>query len=90
MRFGEDRPRRPAVPGCGPAATVASVDPAPACDSCGDVVDDLVVVRRIYVTWDLDQRPSGEHLVADTEVWCAVCRTQYPHQVAGAGEPPSS
>jgi hypothetical protein len=45
------------------------------------VVPDLVSVHRIYVTWDLDHRPVGEQVVAETEAWCTVCRTQYPHQL---------
>jgi hypothetical protein len=53
------------------------------CDSCGDEVDDAVTVRRLYVTpqdWDRDGevRPAAE-----TEQWCFVCRTMYPHELPG-------
>jgi hypothetical protein len=48
------------------------------CESCGADDDDLVAVRRIYVTpesWDTE----GKLEVADVERWCFVCRTHYPH-----------
>jgi len=52
-----------------------------ACDSCGDEVPGLVEVHRIYVTWDESGAIADERVVEDTEQWCAVCRTQYPHEV---------
>ena len=48
------------------------------CESCGDESDDLVLVRRLYVTpeaWDTPGRVE----TAEDEWWCFVCRTHYPH-----------
>lgn len=50
------------------------------CDSCGDDVTDPVTVRRLYITpqdWDRERevRPAAE-----TERWCFVCQTMYPHE----------
>ena len=51
------------------------------CDSCGDEVDDLVALHRIYVV------PTGEggevraERTRDIEHWCYPCRTHYPHEL---------
>ncbi len=49
------------------------------CESCGRDEDDLLLVRRLYVTpeaWDT----AGKVELGDEEQWCFVCRTHYPHQ----------
>lgn len=54
------------------------------CESCGADDDGLVPVRRKYVTggsWDTERT---ERVLADVEQWCFPCRTQYPHEPAGA------
>ncbi|HEX8581184.1 MAG TPA: hypothetical protein VF640_02595 [Acidimicrobiales bacterium] len=54
------------------------------CDSCGGDADDLVAVRRVYVTpaaWDEPERVDVQD---EVERWCFPCRAHYPHQeVAG-------
>src|SRR4051812_6600874 len=50
------------------------------CESCGRDDDDLVRVRRVYVTpeaWDTEGRTEVQ---AEIEAWCFSCRTHYPHQ----------
>jgi len=57
------------------------------CESCGRGDEELVEVHRVYITpaaWDTEERIE---VVADTERWCFVCRTHYPHQIDGAPEP---
>ena len=48
------------------------------CENCGVPDDELVLVRRIYVvppTWD---SPGSETVLAETEMWCVSCCSQYP------------
>jgi hypothetical protein len=52
-----------------------------ACTSCGDEGVPLERVHRIYLTWPEDGGPADERVVDEPEHWCAVCRTQYPHEV---------
>jgi hypothetical protein len=50
------------------------------CASCGQVDDELVFVRRLYLTpeaWDTPESVTE----GDDEWWCFVCRTHYPHEV---------
>jgi hypothetical protein len=57
---------------------VLSVTETRTCESCGSPDEELVVVRRLYVTpesWDT----PGSVTEADLEQWCFVCRTMYPH-----------
>ena len=56
------------------------------CESCGRDEDDLLLVRRLYVTpeaWDTPGKvePGGE------EQWCFVCRTHYPHALLEGDDP---
>ena len=50
------------------------------CDSCGRDEDDLVEVHRVYVTPETWDQPGKADVVEETERWCFVCRTHYPHQ----------
>src|SRR5579885_3149192 len=53
------------------------------CESCGRGDEELAEVRRVYITpaaWDTEERIE---VVTDTEMWCFVCRTHYPHQPVG-------
>lgn len=48
--------------------------------------DELVLVRRVYVTperWDTPEAgPEGRaREVGDPELWCISCCSQYPHVV---------
>lgn len=54
------------------------------CDSCGRDDEPTSAVRRLYVTpasWDAEASvtPADE-----TERWCAVCMTHYPHETLDA------
>jgi hypothetical protein len=51
------------------------------CDSCGDEVDDVVAVHRIYVTPAADGTLEHVEVMRDIELWCFPCRTHYPHEV---------
>ncbi len=58
---------------------MAAMD-AGACDSCGRDDEPTTEVRRIYITpaaWDTEEKVTK---AADTEAWCDVCRTHYPHE----------
>jgi hypothetical protein len=50
------------------------------CESCGREDDDLVAVRRIYVTPESWDTPGSSKTMPDVEVWCFPCRTMYPHE----------
>ena len=49
------------------------------CESCGRDDDEVVLVRRLYVTPEAWDSP-GKVEVGDDERWCYVCRTHYPHE----------
>lgn len=53
------------------------------CDSCGGIEDDLVAVRRVYVTPEAWDTPGKVEVVDEVERWCYPCRTHYPHQEVG-------
>jgi hypothetical protein len=49
------------------------------CDSCGRDDEEVVLVRRLYVTpeaWDTPEKVEA----GGEERWCFVCRTHYPHE----------
>lgn len=49
------------------------------CESCGSE-EEVTAVRRVYVTpesWDTEGKAEPQ---SETEQWCLVCRTHYPHQ----------
>jgi hypothetical protein len=51
------------------------------CENCGFPDEELVLVRRVYVvpeTWDA---AGSETAVAEPELWCVSCCSQYPHDV---------
>jgi hypothetical protein len=56
------------------------------CTSCGSDADDVIAVRRVYVTpaaWDTEEKVE---VVDEVEEWCFPCRTHYPHEeVEAAG-----
>lgn len=53
------------------------------CDSCGADADDLVAVKRHYVTPERWDTPGGVQVVDEVERWCFACRTHYPHEAVG-------
>ena len=60
--------------------TVGIVFDTSRCDSCGRDDEEVVSVRRVYVTpetWDTEGKVD---IVDEVEQWCFACRTHYPHQ----------
>ena len=52
------------------------------CENCAMPDEELVLVRRVYVTperWDSPDATARE--VGEPELWCVSCTSQYPHTV---------
>jgi hypothetical protein len=57
------------------------------CENCAMPDEELVLVRRVYVTperWDSPEERARE--VGDPELWCVSCTSQYPHAVVETDE----
>ncbi len=52
-----------------------------ACENCAVVDDELVLVRRVYVTPEAWDRPASYDVVDEIELWCISCLSQYPHEL---------
>jgi hypothetical protein len=52
------------------------------CENCGNPDDELVPVRRMYVTPESWDTPGSATVEPDVEMWCLSCMSQYPHQTA--------
>jgi hypothetical protein len=50
------------------------------CHSCGREDEDLVTVRRVYVTPETWDTEGSSKTMPDVELWCFPCRTMYPHE----------
>lgn len=50
--------------------------------------DELLLVRRVYVTPETWDTPGSERVVDTPELWCISCCSQYPHQLATDEEQP--
>lgn len=50
------------------------------CDSCGRDDEPVVEVHRVYVTPEAWDTPGKVDVVDETEWWCLVCQTHYPHE----------
>ena len=57
-----------------------------ACENCAVVDDELVLVRRVYVTPEEWDRPASYRVVDPPELWCISCMSQYPHEVVDDAE----
>jgi len=67
----------PSVLSPGVESPANSTGPA-VCESCAREDDDLVAVRRVYLS-------EGEPTVLpQVELWCFACRTMYPHEEVDA------
>jgi hypothetical protein len=54
---------------------------AHACENCGIPDEELVLVRRVYVvppSWDT---PGSQTVIAEPELWCISCISQYPCEI---------
>jgi len=52
-----------------------------ACENCAVVDDELVLVRRVYVTPESWDQPASYRVVEEPELWCISCMSQYPHEL---------
>jgi hypothetical protein len=53
------------------------------CENCARADEELVLVRRVYVTPEAWDSPDATARVVDeTELWCVSCMSQYPHVLA--------
>ena len=50
------------------------------CDSCGSTENELVSVRRMYVTPEAWDTVAKEVVMPDIERWCVACALSYPHE----------
>jgi hypothetical protein len=57
------------------------------CENCAMPDEELVLVRRVYVTPERWDSPEAEAKIVDeAELWCVSCCSQYPHVVEGNEE----
>jgi hypothetical protein len=57
------------------------------CENCAMPDEELVLVRRVYVTPERWDSPRAEaRVVGEAELWCVSCCSQYPHVVEGTDE----
>jgi hypothetical protein len=54
-----------------------------ACENCGFVDEELVIVRRVYVVPETWEHPPSHTVVPEPELWCVSCASQYPCEPAG-------
>jgi hypothetical protein len=52
------------------------------CDSCGRTGEHVDAVHRVYVTPEQWDQEGKVEVVDETEAWCIVCQSHYPHQPA--------
>ncbi|HEX5094994.1 MAG TPA: hypothetical protein VFX21_03240 [Acidimicrobiia bacterium] len=52
------------------------------CENCAFADDELVLVRRVYVTPETWDQPGSHQVVPEPELWCVSCVTQYPCELA--------
>jgi hypothetical protein len=57
-----------------------------ACENCATPDEELVLVRRVYVTPESWDTPASEQVVEIPELWCISCLSQYPHDVVDADD----
>jgi hypothetical protein len=59
-----------------------------ACENCAFPDEELVLVRRIYLTPETWERSASHQVGEEAELWCVSCRSQYPHEVVEDDEGP--
>ena len=50
------------------------------CENCAYPDEELVLVRRVYVTPETWDTPGTHRRLDDVEHWCFACCTHYPHE----------
>ncbi len=53
-----------------------------ACENCGFLDDELILVRRVYVVPESWDEPPSRTVVPEPELWCVSCVSQYPCESA--------
>jgi hypothetical protein len=56
------------------------------CENCGFADEELVLVRRVYLTPETWDQPASQRVVPDPELWCVSCVSQYPCEPVGDEE----
>jgi 5-methylcytosine-specific restriction endonuclease McrA len=56
------------------------------CENCGRPDTTLSSVHRVYVVPEAWDTPGSVTAMADVELWCWSCRSQYPHDEAGTAQ----
>lgn len=51
-----------------------------ACENCAIADDELVLVRRVYLTPETWDSPGSRQVLDEPEFWCVSCLSQYPHE----------
>jgi len=77
------RPEGPNHQACTPSGGFGENAPMTArvCENCAMGDDELVLVRRVYVvppSWDT---PGSQTVIAEPELWCISCISQYPCEI---------
>lgn len=57
-----------------------------ACENCATPDDELLLVRRVYLTPETWDAPATASVVDEPELWCLSCCTQYPYDPVDDGE----
>jgi hypothetical protein len=57
------------------------------CENCAVEDDELVLVRRVYVTPEAWDREASYQVVPEPELWCISCLSQYPYELVDEDEP---
>ena len=52
-----------------------------ACENCARDDDDLVAVHRVYVVPESWDTPGSQTVIAEPELWCISCISQYPCEI---------
>jgi len=52
------------------------------CENCAFPDEELILVRRVYVTPESWDTPASTTVVDEPELWCVSCCSQYPHEPA--------
>jgi hypothetical protein len=52
------------------------------CENCAREDDELLLVRRVYLTPETWDTPASSRTEPGSELWCFSCRSLYPHEVA--------
>ena len=52
------------------------------CENCAREDDELIPVRRVYITPESSDTPASSTTLEGVELWCFSCCSQYPHEPA--------